>query len=259
MLSSKAIDALVECSRASYTIGNAARRAAAREAVSAAAAELGFDPLKPPLPRFAAGEQILTAAVVRVLAVPGVERELEQSRARVDACRAAAERLADLRRRCDELQRVELGRIHDQIMAGKVPGAAPADAIAERQKIAAELELVGSANVEAFVRESDLSVAADAAMRPDVFASVMFYAALVEERLRLLTADERHGSPAVATAKAASAEVANLAKRSARLADPALARKVRAARAAVELADLHLLQERHAASVEELETAAAGR
>jgi hypothetical protein len=151
LLSTKSLEALVACTRPSHTMGVKARRAAAREAVTAAAEELGIDPLAPTLPRFAAGEDEVSAAVLRVLKVPGIEKELEKHHARAAACRAAAERLAELEDRARQLQRIELGRIHDQIMAGKVPGPAPADAIAERSAIAAELEIVGSADVTAWV------------------------------------------------------------------------------------------------------------
>jgi hypothetical protein len=149
LLSNNSVDELVACTRPSSTTGVTRRRAAAREAVTAAAEELGFDPLAPSLPRFAAGEDVHAAAVLRVLKVPGIEKELEKHRGRAAACRAAAERLAELEDRAMRLQRIELGRLHDQIMAGKVPGPAPADAIAERSRIAAELALVGPADVAA--------------------------------------------------------------------------------------------------------------
>src|SRR4029079_19799130 len=83
MLSSKALDELAAAAAPSYTMGDRARRAAAREAVSGAEEELGLDPLAPSLPRCGAGEDVLRAAALRVLTVPGLEKALERHRARV--------------------------------------------------------------------------------------------------------------------------------------------------------------------------------
>lgn len=259
LLSSKSVDALIACTRPSSTMGVRARREAAREAVRAAGHELGFDPLAPPLPRFAAGEDEVAAAVLRVLKAPGVEKELEKHRARAAACRAAAERLAELRERAGELQRIELGRLHDQITAGKIPGPAPADAIAERSKIAGELELIGSADVAAWVPATEDPLLMDAAMRPDVLPSVIYYAALVAERLRMLTEGEHYKSAAVTIAKRSAATVEQLLRKANYGQDRELDRTARAVRAAVTLADLHLFHERHESTIEELETARAGR
>jgi hypothetical protein len=259
LLSSKSVDELVACTMARPGVGVAARRAAAREAVTGAAEELGIDPLAPPLPRFSTGEDEVAAAVLRVLKVPGVDKELEKHRARAAACRAAAERLAELEDRARQLQRIELGRLHDQIMAGKVPGPAPADAIAERSKIAAELELVGAADVAAWVPETEAPLLMDAAMRPDVFPSVIFYFTLLAERLRMLNEGEHYKSAASMTAQRTAGTVEVLVRKINGGHDRDLDRMVRAVRNAVTLADLHLLQEHHELTVEELETARAGR
>jgi hypothetical protein len=259
VLSGKSVEALVECTRPSDTIGDRARRAAAREAVNAAAKELGIDPLAPPLPRFATGEDEVAAAVLRVLAVPDVEKELKRHRARAAACRAAAERLAELKDRARQLQRIELGRIHEQINAGKVPGPAPTDTIAERSVILDELDLVGNADVAAYVPETEAPLLMDAAMRPDVFPSVILYAKLVVERLRMLTGGEPNNSAASISAKRMADLIAKLARKARFEQDRELNRTVRAVSTAVTLADLHLLHERDEPTVEGLETARAGR
>jgi hypothetical protein len=85
-MSDKSIDALVAAATPAWRVGDKARRASAREAVMAAAKELELDPLKPSLPRFAAGESLLRAAV-RVLRLEKVEKALEAARARDSARR----------------------------------------------------------------------------------------------------------------------------------------------------------------------------
>jgi hypothetical protein len=260
LLSDAHLDALVACAMPDYGTGVAARRTAAREAVTAAAEELGFDALAPPLPRFVAGEDVVSAAVLRVLELPGVEKELEKHRARAAACRTAAERIAELKSRCAQLQRIELGRIHDQVMAGRVPGPAPTEAIAERSAIASELDLIGEADVSTYAPASEKPLLMEAAMRPAVFPSVIFYGELVVERLRMLTDGEHYQSAAAMTAKTTQQGVANLARR-AQYGEELrqLDRSVRAVRRAVTLADLHLLHEKHEPTIDDLETARAGR
>jgi hypothetical protein len=258
LISGKSVEALVACTRPSYTMGDRARRAAAREAVTAAAEELGIDPFAPPLPRFAAAEDEVAAAMLRVLAIPDVEKELKRHRARAAACRAAAERLAELKDRARQLQRIELGRIHDQINAGKVPGPAPAAAIAERSAILDELDLVGNADVAAYVPETEAPLLMDAAIQPIVFPSFILYAELIVERLRLLTEGEPYNSAASMIAKRTAGLVAKLAQAQFGQ-DRELDRTVRAVSAAVTLADLHLIHERREPTVERLETARAGR
>lgn len=262
MLSSKALDALATAVQAEGRMGVSARRERARQAVRAAAEELGFDPLAPPLPRFAAGEDVLRAAALRVLSVPKLEQTLERHRARVGACRAAAARLAELEQRRRQLERVELGRMHDAIMAGKEPGPAPAKAIAERQAIGAELALVGgpAERITDWVAADERPLILEAVSTPATLGSVVFYGALVVQRLRVLTEDEQYRSPAARTAELAQAEVTNLVKRfNVRQEHADLYRTGHTVRAAVELADLHRLAEKHEPTVEELETAAAAR
>jgi hypothetical protein len=265
MLSDNALDTLAAATQFAYGVGDAQRRTNAREAVKAAAAELDLDPLAPSLPRFAAGEDVLRAAALRVLTVPGLDKALEKHRARVAACDAAADRIAELEGRRHELGRIELGRMDDQIKAGKVPGPPPADAIAELQALEAQLALVGSGGVShasaserirAWVRADERPLIVEAIRDRQVFASVILYGLLVAERLRVLTEDEHYKSPAARTAQRAAAEVRGLVKSfNLRREDAELDRTARAVAAAVELADLHLLHERQQLSVEQLEAA----
>jgi hypothetical protein len=257
MLSSEALEGLVTSTTFTYRMGDTARRAGAREAVEAAAKELGLDPLAPTLPRFAAGENVLRAAALRVLTVPGLEKTLERHRARVAAARSAADRLAELEHRRRELELVERARINDQIMAGKTPGPAPAEAIAELQRLGAELALAGGAgHVRASVPADERALILEAILTPAAIGSVVFYGALVGERLRVLTEDEPYNSPAARTAKGAHAEVTSLIKPlSYRKQDHELYRTGRAVRAAVELADLYLLHEKHDLTIDELDAA----
>jgi hypothetical protein len=267
MLSSKSVERLVATPQADYTRGATRRRSDAREAVKIAAEELGFDPLAPPFPRFAGGEDVLRAAALRVLTVPGLEKELERHRARVAACGAHADAIAELVARRQELERVELGRRHDQVMAGKAPGPSPAEAIAECRAIDDELALLGAADVpglglaervRAWVQADEHPLILEAAT-PAALPSITFYGALVVERLKVLTEDEPYNSPAATTAQRTAAELANLVKRfNFRTEDEGLYRVLRAVRAAVELADLHLLHERQVASIEQLEAASVG-
>jgi hypothetical protein len=269
MLSSKALDGLVTATRAEWRMGDAARRAGAREAVKAAAEELGLDPLAPSLPRFAAGEDVLRAAALRVLAVPGLEKTLERHRARVAACNAAADRIAELEERRAHLVRIELGRMDDQIRAGKAPGPPPAKAIAELQALDAELELVGPAglaparaeSIRAWVRADERPLIHEAVSAPAVLPSVVFYGELVLERLKVLTEDEHYKSPARRTAQVAAADVVRLVNLVEHRKEHAeLYRTVRAVRVAVELADLHLLHERQEApTIDELEASRTAR
>jgi hypothetical protein len=78
MLSSQTIAALVAAQTVTYGVGDRQRRENAREAVNAGAEELGLDPLAPSLPRFAAGEDLLRAAALPVLKVPGARCRVEQ-------------------------------------------------------------------------------------------------------------------------------------------------------------------------------------
>jgi hypothetical protein len=265
MLSDKTLGRLVAATRPGFVVQGSEARAGAREAVNAAAAELELDPLAPSLPRFAAGEDMLRAAALRVLPVPGLDKTLEKHRAKVAACQAAADRIAELEGRRHELRRVELGRMDDQIKAGKVPGPPPADAIAELQAVEAQLSLVGSGGVShptaserirAWVRADERPLIREAIATPQAFGSVVFYGALAVERLRVLTEDEHYNSPAARTAKLAAAQVATLVNSvSNRKDDADLYHMTRGVRAAVELADLHLLQEREALTIEQLEAA----
>ena len=216
MLSSNALEALAASTAPSYTMGDKARRAAGREAVRAAAEELGLDPLAPSLPRFGAGEDVLRAAALRVLTVSGLEKTLEKHRARVAACEAAAARIAELERRAAELQRVELGRMDDQIKAGKDPGPAPAEARAESDAIDRALRLVGaqSGQIRGWVHANERGIILEAVSTPALLASVVFYGELVVQRLRLLTENEHYNAPAARTTQLAAAEVAQLVKRS---------------------------------------------
>jgi hypothetical protein len=63
---------------------------------------------------------------VRVFKLTEVEKLLAKNRACREAAEAEAARLARLEQRRGQLDRDELGRKHDQIMAGKTPGPAPA-------------------------------------------------------------------------------------------------------------------------------------
>jgi hypothetical protein len=266
MLSNKSVERLVAAPQVQYGRGEARRRGDAREAVKAAADELGFDPLAPPLPRFAAGEDVLRAAALRVMPVSGLDKALEKHRARVAACQAAAGRIGELVERRRHLERVELGRMHDQIMAGKVPGPPPAEAIAQGRAIDDELALLGTADVpghglaervRAWVGPDERAIILEAST-PGALPSVVFYGALVVERLRVLTEDEHYDSGAARTTQRAAAELATLLKHVNLKGSHELSRTLRGVRGAVELADLHLLHERQELSIEQLEAAKAG-
>jgi hypothetical protein len=250
LLSAKSVDALVGSIAVTYGMSDRQRRDGAREAVNAAARELELDPLAPPLPRFGAGENVLGAAV-RVLKLTEVDKRVEKHRGRAEAAEAAAARLAELDERRRELERVELGRMHDQIMAGKAPGPPPAEAIAELGTIERELALVGSPNVRGWlpVEPAVIRKAITAAMLP----SVIFYGDLVVERLKVLTEDEPYNSPASRTAKQAAGELRSLARSLEYGQDRELDRTVRAVRSAVELADLFRLHEKQESTIETLE------
>ena len=215
LLSDKCLEALIACTRPSHTMGVRARRKAAQEAVTAAAEELGFDPLAPPLPRFAAGEDEVSAAVLRVLKVPGIEKELEKHRARVAACRAAAERLAEL----SESSRAAPAASSSagctiRSWPARRPGRAPADAIAEHTKIDAELALVDGADL------SDLGPGRGSrrcSWRPrcgrTCFRRSSSTSTLVVERLRMLTEDERSNSAASMTVRHSAGMLAPSSRR----------------------------------------------
>jgi hypothetical protein len=269
MLSSKAIAALDAATAITYGMGDRQRREGARKAVNAAAEELRIDPLAPSLPRFAAGEDVLRAAALRVLTVPGLEKTLERHRAQVAACEGAAARIAGLVERRAQLVRIELGRMDDQIKAAKAPGPPPAEAVAERAAIDAELALLGEGDVAgkgpadrvlAWVPSDERRLVLEAVAADAVtVGSVVFYGALVVERLRVLTEDEHYKAPATRTAQRAAAEVAGLVKSfNYRKDDAELYRTARAVRVAVELADLHRLQARQAFTVEQLDAARSG-
>jgi hypothetical protein len=145
----------------------------------------------------------------------------------------------------------------DQIKAGKVPGPAPAEAIAELTRLDAELALAGSSDIRTWVPAPERGLIFEAvSATPALFGSVMFYGALVLERLRLLTEDEPYNSPAARIKKGAAHEVARLEQHvNIRREDAELYRTARSVRTAVELADLHLLHEKHALTIEQLEAA----
>jgi len=201
MLSSDTLDGLLAVAMFKSGRGDNARRADAREVVHAAAEELGLDPLAPTLPRFGAGEDVLRAAALRVLKVPKLEQTLAKHRARVAACQAAAERIGELQHRREQLVRNELGRMDDQIKAGKAPGPAPAEAIDELARLDAELALVGPqpGRVGEWVPAAERPLILEAVSPPDVLPSVIFYGELVCERLRLLTVNEHYKAPAART------------------------------------------------------------
>jgi hypothetical protein len=256
LLSTKAVAALVDSTIVTYGMGDRQRRDGARKAVNAAAAELELDPLAPPLPRFAAGEDVLAAAV-RVFKLADVDKRLEKHRACREAAEAEAARLEELEVRRVELDRIELGRKNDQIMAGRAPGPTPAEAIAERRAITDELAF-GSPNVRGWIRP-DSAVIRETIETSAVLPSAVFYADLVAERLKVLTEDERYNSPASRTAKFAAGQARALAKSLQHGNNRELDRTVRAVRLAVELADLFRLRERQESTVESLEAAKVGR
>jgi hypothetical protein len=258
LLSDKSIDALVAAATPAWTVGDKARRASAREAVKAAAKDLELDPLKPPLPRFAASESLLRAAV-RVLQLEKVEKALEASRARDSARRTHTAEVASLRDRRDQLVRLELVRRQDDLRAGKVPSPMPAKVREELAELRAELYPVEGVDVDRLIAYEPEHGVMEDALPPRGLPSVIFYAELVLERLRVLTENEHYQAPAARTVARAGAEARNLGQGHRYYGQDKLLATVRRVRSAVELADLHLLHERHALSVEELEHASSGR
>ena len=93
LLSDRSTDDLVAASQPAWAVGDRARRASAREAVNAAAAELELDPPRPSLPRVAAGEDVQHAAL-RVLRLEKAEKALEAARTGNEAQRAHAVQVA---------------------------------------------------------------------------------------------------------------------------------------------------------------------
>jgi hypothetical protein len=257
MLSSNSIEQLVAVSAFVPHRGDTRRRDDVRQVVQAAGEELGLDARQPPLPDFAGGEDVLAAAV-RVLKLTKAEKELEKHRARVAASREDVERIGELYARGRELRRAEVARRSDAIMAGRLPGPPPADAVAELAAIDAELALGGDGS-EAVTLPPERAVVLEAVAAPTVFASVVFYAALVVDLLLALTQDEQYNSAAAKTTQRAVAELRHLAHRfEYRKADFELHRTLLMIGKTVDLAELHP-RERHELTVEDLVAARAGR
>lgn len=262
LLSSDAVEQLVAASQVRYGESDDSRRAASRAAVESGARELGIDPLAPPLPRFADGETVLSAGALRVLKLP-LEKKLEQERQRADACKAAADRIAELERRRDELSKAERARMLKSIQGGQAPGAAPPKAVAELQAILGELALVDeeSAQVRGWVYANERGVILEAVSTPETMPSLVLYGALCVQRLRALTANERYDSSTSRATQLASAEVRGFVKdlQYLRGRNEELYGIARGIERAVEIADLHRLQQRAELTLEQLDEAARSR
>lgn len=244
-------------------MGVKARRDAAREVVKAAAEELGIDPLAPPLPKFAAGEEALAAAV-RVLKLTRAEKALRDYRVRRDALEQVIQRYAELSHRRRQLALIERGRIHDQVTAGRVPEPAPQKARDELAAILLELELIGPEPLEHVYPFQPDTAVYEHAIEPDEWLAVVLYLHLTRERLLMLTENEKPRSHARAQAEGA-AVLANRYEQTANSrmgADAGMQKHyvaVRAVRLAVEVADLNRVHERQERerSIEELAAASA--
>jgi hypothetical protein len=240
MLSEKVIDGFV-APVATYGQENIRRRAAAREAVAAAAEELGLDAKKPPLPKFAAGEDTLAAAV-RVLKLEAASKALEKYRGQRAACVELEQRLEALRRRRDQLRIVELNRLREELRRGRVPAPASEKLRAELEGVANELDTVGDYDVGLLVPfRPDAAVLREAIAEPE-WLGVTFYVHLVSDRLLSLTGEEPASSKARHLARTANAaalayeRTVNTAP--ARFA-PDYDKTLRSIRWCVETADLH--------------------
>jgi hypothetical protein len=256
LLSDNSIDALAAATRPGFVVQDSQARAGAREAVTAAAKELDLDPVKMTgkLPRFAAGEDVLHAAV-RVLQLDKVEKALAAAHARAEASQTHAAEVAALRDRRAELVRIELVRRQDALKAGKVPPPMPAKVRDELAELNAELYPVETLDVRQLISyEPDRGVIEDA-LPPRGLVSIVFYGELVAERLRGLTENEQYSAPAARTASRAAAEVRSLGHSNRLLKQPELDATIRRVRSAIELADLHLRHQKQALSIEQLESA----
>lgn len=252
ILSEHALEELVTVASLAWAVGDRARRDGAREAVSKAARELGIDPLRPPLPRFGAQESVARAAV-RVLGLESVEKAIAQAQGRDEARSAHSADVAGKRARRDELVRIELARRQDHLRAGKTPP--PMSQKTRDELLSLFVELLPFDGVDAdrlIPYEPELGVILDALPERGL-PSLVFYGELVVERLRVLTEDERSDSQAARTRDNTAAAVRTLTTGPRFYRDEALETAVRRVRIAVELADLHLLHEKHALSVEQLD------
>ena len=175
VLSEKVLDELVACTRASLTMGAAARRAAARDAVRAAAKELGFDADAPPIPAMTGGDESLDAAV-RVLKLSRAAKEVELHGRQQAALKQLEQRYAALERRRNELRIVELDRLRESVKAGRVPEPASQklrdelDAIRKELATLANPDYIGSL----LPYRSDVGIISDA-LTEDEWLAVTLY------------------------------------------------------------------------------------
>lgn len=261
MLSDKSVDLLVSAPIAVYGQGEARRRAAALEAVKAAAKDLELDPMKPPIPRFAAGEDTLAAAV-RVLGLSHASKKLEEYRRQRAACDELEKRFAALLRRRDELRVVELDRMRESLVRGRVPEPAAPKLRDELSAIRAELDTIGEYNVRLLLPSRAEGAVLREALSPAEWLGVCLYAHLLGEHLRAVTEDEPYNSKARRLAETAN-NVARMYEKEVNIAGskrfpPEHDRAVRCIRWAVETADLHRLAERREPTIEELAGESAG-
>jgi hypothetical protein len=254
VLSDESIDRLVSAPMVNYGKGEERRRADAREAVMVAADELEFDPMKPPLPRFAAGEDTLAAAV-RALGLSHAAKALEQYRRRRAACEELARRFEALRRRRDELRIVELNRLRQELERGRVPEPASEELRAELGAIHTELSTIGDFDVGLLVQYRPDRAVLEEAIKEREWLTVTFLVHLISERLLALTEDEPYNAKARMFALTANSVAVSYERRvntAPQRFAPEHERAVRSIRWCVQTADLHRLPERRERTFEEL-------
>jgi hypothetical protein len=245
LLSSESVEQLVAASRTpQHGVGHTRHRESAREAVERAAKELGFSATEPPLPKFSAGEDVVAAAC-RVLRLTRPDTALEAYRARRNALEQVRLRRGALEERHERALAIERERISKEVKAGRDPGPSAKKARDELAAIQHELDLIPSLEE----LESVVPFQSDAAIReqeitPAEWPGVVLYQHLVRDSLLVLTEEEKPQSQARMQAELAAASASRYEQTvNARVglddAGQAHYVAVRAARLAVEIADLH--------------------
>jgi len=241
LLSDRSVDGLVVAAMNTYGQGDGHRRAAAREAVVAAADQLGLDPRRPPYE----DDQPPLHEAVRVLGFEHAAKALEEYRRCRAACDELAQRFAALRRRRDELQIGEVERLREQLSRGRMPQEASEKLKAELGEIRAKLDTIGDHDVSALIpRRPDQAVLEEAFTEPQ-WLSVCFYLHLLGDHLKSVVETQSGNRNALNAALAASAPARGYEKtvsaNPARF-SPEHDRSIRSIRWCVHVADLHGLR-----------------
>lgn len=239
------------------------QRKLSREVVQAGAAELELDPASLPLPRFAAGESSLAAAV-RLLKLARVEKALEQHRRQRAAAEEVEQRFAALARRRDELRVLEADRLRESVKAGRVPARASKELRGELDAIRQELETIPASllgrDLLGFLPSRPEDAVIQEALSEREWLAVSLYVLLLGERVRALTVDEPPNSRAHNLARIVDQPARGYARHVNVRAGHTIAEEhqtaLRAIAAAVERADLYSLPERRERTLDELAGAA---